>query len=75
LPYTRFPSVRLRPLGHLSGKFRNLDDRPAMPRVQEGAAPPVGYREFRLGDTRGLHIRSIPPRRFSLLTDQSGPTL
>ena len=33
LPYTRFPSVRLRPLGHLSEILRTSDGRPAMPRV------------------------------------------
>jgi hypothetical protein len=37
-----------------------------MPRVQEGAAPPVGYREFRPGDTRARQIGPITPR--SILT-------
>jgi hypothetical protein len=36
-----------------------------MPRVQEGAVPPVGYREFRPGDTRGRHIKRIVRSIFS----------
>ena len=32
LPHTRFPSVRLRPLGHLSGNLRDLDGCPAATR-------------------------------------------
>ena len=38
-PYTRFPGVRLRPLGHPSSSFRNGADHSKAGRVRQGARP------------------------------------
>src|SRR3954463_15062309 len=53
LPYTRFPSVRLRPLGHLSVRSGG---RPYRPPVPPRASP--GTRETRV---RPAFHRSFPP--------------
>ncbi len=52
LPYTRFPSVRLRPLGHLS---RNRSS-PAKASHALYGLPPVGYRELGSSDTRDRRL-------------------
>ena len=65
LPYTRFPSVRLRPLGHLSAeadRARRLDGR--------RSARPVGYRDSAARDTRarsasGASTRPARARRLA----------
>ena len=52
LPYTRFPSVRLRPLGHLS---RNRSS-PAKASHALCGLPAVGYRELGSSDTRDQRL-------------------
>ena len=86
LPYTRFPSVRLRPLGHLSSHLlQHRGDRPIRHENHEGGLRgPVGYRAFRPGDTRfrpllvdrwrrGFRLRSAFLRDLPVLSG-AGPT-
>jgi hypothetical protein len=62
-PYTRFPSVRLRPLGHLSENLLSRTAVPSCPLGMEGPRRAVGYREIWLGDTRSHEVPSAGPER------------